>query len=650
MDASTLSAPQVPDAGPDALYSRNLGALFRIDARLAQRIDETLDDGSVLVEPSRSGPATAAVRIPDAERPVSLHSRVDPLAEASRLAEAVKVGETFCYLVSGLGLGYHIKALLARLRGDAFLVVAEPNLQVIRKTFEHLDLSEAIAAGKCILLTSLDKGELQTKLEPHNNLMMIGSQFISHPASERLNSEFHSAMRRLLADHLGYVRMCLVTLVANSRLTCRNIACNLPAYVSTPPLDDLRDRFRGRPGIVIAAGPSLRRNIDLLAGLQDRAVLIAVQTVFRMLLDRGIRPDFVTSLDYHEMSRRFFEGIEDFGATRLVAEPKVTWHVTDAYKGRMSLLSNEFARSLVGDDLGARGGLKAGATVAHLAFYLAVYLGCEPIVLVGQDLGYSDHVYYSPGVAFHELWRPDLNRFCTMEMKEWERIARHRRILRKATDIHGQEIYTDDQLFTYLQQFEGDFAAVPGRVIDATEGGLRKAGTRVMTLAQVAEQYCPEPIPAAIKDADRGVTWRDPARLTQARSRVEAGRARIGELAESCRAMAGLLREMEQLIDRPAEFNRRMGEVDTLRLKVRAQEWAYKLVSAVSQHAELQRYTADRQISLAELDSNERARRQLARDIRFVEAILEGCTALDEILAECLGRFDTAIAAGGVPA
>lgn len=630
----------------DDVYVRNMAALFRADVVLAQRIDECEDDGSVVVEASRRGAPTAAVRVPGSDRPLYLHSRVDPEAEAKQWADQVRIGEEFCYIVSGFGLGYHVRALHRRLKGDVLLIIAEPNMQVLRRATETVDLAELFARNRCIILTDTDKGRLQARLEPHNNLMMIGSQFVSHPASERLAGAFHSAIRKLITDHMVFCRMCLVTLVSNSRITNQNVANNLPRYLSTPPIDGLRERFRGHPGIVVAAGPSLRRNIDQLADLQGRAVIICVQTTFKMLLERGIVPDFVTSLDYHEMSRRFFENISDFGHTHLVAEPKVTWHVVDTYRGRVSLLDSEFARMVLGDALARRAGLKAGATVAHLAFYLAVYMGCDPIVLVGQDLGYSDHVYYTPGVAFHDLWRPDLNRFSTIEMKEWERIVRHRKILMKVKDIHGHDIYTDEQLFTYLQQFEGDFASVPDRVIDATEGGVRKAGTRIIPLAEVARQYCTQPIPPERFAYRDQLNWNDPAKLPEGRRQVEKRMGEIENLEKTCRDMVAVLKDLTGLVERPQEFNRRIVEVDALRVKIRAQDHAYRMVSSVSQHAELQRFTADRQLSLADVDSKARARRQLERDIRFVEAIIEGAGALREILGGCLKRFDAAMAGG----
>jgi hypothetical protein len=74
---------------------------------------------------------------------------------------------------------------------------------------------------------------------------------------------------------------------------------------------------------------------------------------------------------------------------------------------------------------------------------------------------------------------------------------------------------------------------------------------------------------------------------------------------------------------------------------------AYEMISAVSQLAELQRFTADRRLGLEDVDSTSRARRQLDRDVRFVEAVLEGAGALKEILSESLDRFDVAIADSG---
>ncbi len=624
----------------DATYVRNMAALFRSDMDLAQRIDECEPDATVTIAPARRGGATASVVSARTGMPVYLHSRIDPESEAERFAESIALGEHFCFVMGGFGLGYHLRALARRLKGDSFIVVTEPNLALIRAALETVDLTDLLTDNRCVILTGSDKGEMHSRLGPHNTLMMMGAQFVTHPASEQAAGAFHAHMRQLVTDYMTFCRMNIVTLVTNSRITCRNIANNLPKYLATPPIDVLRDRFKSVPGIVIAAGPSLRHHIDRLADLQGRAVLVSVQTTFKMLLECGIEPHFVTSLDYHEMSRRFFEGIPGDCRTHLVAEPKATWHVADSYRGPVSMLDNPFARLCVGDPLAARSGLKAGATVAHLALYLAVYLGCDPIVLVGQDLAYTNHVYYMPGVAMHALWQPQLNRFCTMEMMEWERIVRSRPILMKTEDIHGREVYTDEQLFTYLQQFEGDFSAIGGRVIDATEGGVRKAGTQVMPLAEVAERFCTAPIPAdALAYLDE-TDWHDPSRLEAGRSELIQRIEEIAAMRDTSRRMLTLLKKMTTLLDTPAEFNRHIAQVDALRLQVEQQYRAYQMISSVSQLAEFQRFSADRRLGQAEKHGTERARGQLERDMRFVEAVIEGADAIEEILKEALARFE----------
>ena len=69
----------------------------------------------------------------------------------------------------------------------------------------------------------------------------------------------------------------------------------------------------GFPAVCVGAGPSLSRNLALLANPETRRrlVVITAQTTLKPLLACGIRPDFVTALDYHHISTRFYEGLDE---------------------------------------------------------------------------------------------------------------------------------------------------------------------------------------------------------------------------------------------------------------------------------------------------------------------------------------------------
>lgn len=625
------------------MFLHNMRALWRCDPQLALRVDAVHDTERLPLEQTRSGAWTAKGAALDGST-VYLHSRYDPVAEARRFAASVPIEDKFCFVVAGLGLGYHVKALVERLRGDAFILCAEPSIQLIATALSCIDLSDVIASSRLLILTDDDKTRLHGRLKDHSALMMLGAEFVRHQPSMRIAEKEHTRIITAIAEFVTFTRMSLLTLISNSRITCKNIAMNLGNYVATPPIDMLHERFAGDPAIVISAGPSLSRNIDQLAELKGRAVLCAVQTALRPLMERGIVPDFVTSLDFHKMSRKFFEGAGDLRGVHLVAEPKATWHVIDNYPGPVSLLGNGWAQLVVGDTLGARGMLQAGATVAHLAFYLAVYLGCNPVVFVGQDLAYTGYVFYVPGVEIHRAWRSELNRFNTIEQKEWDRIARNRPILQRVPANDGRMLYTDELLFTYLEQFQKDIAKVPCRVINATEGGARIGGTEVMTLREVTAQFCDRHIDPQRFAYRLTTKWRDGAKLDATAAELEQRLVELDDAVHLCDELLALLHELDGLTHDAPTFNRRLVRVDELRSKVQHETRAYLIVNAYAQLAELRRFSADRHTSASGAEDAERAKRQIARDIDFIASVRDGAIELKPILAEARQRVVDAAA------
>lgn len=630
---------QLTDSVPSELeccrrrYAANLAALYLRDPRLAAAIDGVPFERCPELEPARDGGLTAQV-VADDGRPVYLHSRYRPGQEAAALIESLGEVENPAFHVSGVGLGHHLAALERRF-DRPLIIAAEDELPLIKAAMCCVDLSAPIAAGRLLFITRAEKGELHGRLSVCNADLMLGLKMFSLPHVQRFHSAFHAAVRELTADFVAYCKMQMVTTLTNGRITCRNIAHNLPAYVDHPGVESLAGRAAGYPAVVVAAGPSLARNVEQLAELRSRAVLVAVQTVFKPLLARGCPPHFVVSLDFHEISAQFFQGV---GAcdTVLVAEPKAHWHVLDAYRGRTLVLQNRFADELLREAAPKRGALKAGTTVAHLAFYLAQHLGCDPIILVGQDLAYCEGLYYPPGMPIEDIWRPELGRFCTLEMKQLERIARGRPILRKVTDVHGREAYSDEQMLTYAEQFQTDFAASRARVIHACEGGMRLAGTEAMTLREAAQRFCVRALPPGA-----WVAHAPPAEGGRALAiaSLEARIAELKELRRICAEMSPLLDQLSELVERPAEFNRLVVRVDRLRAAMHALDRTYRLVLDVSQTAELRRYARDRRAGDDSRDSPAVARRRLARDREFVAALTEGADFLLETLPESIRRL-----------
>jgi hypothetical protein len=626
----------------DAPYLKNMAALWTVDAELAQCIEALEGRPSYKVETARSGQPTVALPTPDG-RTLYLHSKYEPVAEARKLTESIDAATHVAFYIFGFGLGYHVEELFARSSDEALLMVFEPDLQLLRAAFESRDLSALIESGRLLLFTRADKSDLLTRLTPKSAMISIGVEQVAHPPSQQIAGEFHDQMRHWIEEFASFSRTSINTVVLNSQKTAENIARNIGWYAAAPSIARLKDRYRGKPAIIVSAGPSLRKNKHLLKELQERSVLIAVQTMLMPLLEMGVEPRFVTSLDYHEISTRFYERLPKELRTELVAEAKANSRILSMYPGDISLLGNSFADGLLREIRTDKTALPGGATVAHLAYYLAEHLGCDPIIFVGQDLGFSDGLCYTPGTNYEDVWRPELSRFETMEMKQWDQIVRERFILRRIPDQEGRPMYTEERLFTYLQQFERDFLKTRTRIIDATEGGALKRGTTIMKLADAAKQFCTGPIDGADSHDDHpGLDW---SRREESIECLRRRRDEAAEIERVSRATVPLLEEIRDNLKDQARVNRAIGSIDVLRAKMNDLGAAYDLVIQFCQPAELKRFEADRKIAAAKAEADEKQRLQVSRDIENVAGVMQAAIEfqrlMDEVIEQLSAKCET---------
>jgi hypothetical protein len=619
----------------DHPYLANLSALWSMDPALAATVEAVSEDALLRAESAKDGSPTVAVATPSGGR-VYLHSRYHPADEARQLVADVSVEDHVVFYVHGLGLGYHLD-LLFREAGDAArFFIFEPNLPLIRLALESRDFVSLIESRRVSWITTADKAALFQRLTPHTALISVGAASVLHPPSLQVAPEFHDQIRAWTDEYASFTRTSLNTLVLNGRRTAENVARNVGWYVSTPGPQDLRDRHKGQPAVIVSAGPSLRKNKHLLPGLKGKAVLVAVQTTLQPMLEMGVEPDYVTSLDYHDICTRFYEKLPSALNTHLVAESKATNKIFSLFPGPLTLTGNDYAEALLREMRVGKEVLRAGATVAHLAFYLAEHLGCDPIIFVGQDLGFSDGLCYAPGTSYEDVWRPELSRFCTVEMKQWEQIVRDRFILRRIPDQQGKPMYTEERLFSYLQQFEQDFARSTATVIDASEGGAAKRGTNVMPLAEAIDRYCDR---TAAPTSPLSLAGQDLTGLEEAAECLSKRREEASEIEAIAAQTLPLLQQIHDHIEDQPLVNRVIAQIDALRGRMNQLGPCYELVVQLTQKTELQRFKADRKMASSKLSGVEKQRRQIARDIDNCRGVMEAAAAFQLLMDEVVDRL-----------
>lgn len=658
---TTLAAnPSLAPSQPSVIEA-NLGALALRSPRVADALRLVAPHPALrFARTEQDGALTADL---DGR---ALASRRRPLDEARTFTESVDFRQTGAAVVLGFGLGYHIVELARRAGRHSLVIVFEPDLALLRAVLERIDYTESFRTGRILVVTdAADGAALTASLTNLEAIVALGVTILEHAPSRARLGESSGVFAETLTRVVAACRTQVVTTMTQMEVTIRNFLMNVDHYTGLTGaggVGDLRDRARGLPAIVVSAGPSLERNLRLLEdpGVRERCIIIAVQTVLKPMLSRGIKPHFVTALDYHEISRRFYEGLTpaDVEGITLVAEAKANPAILDSFPGRIRLVAAETLDLLLGPDLArGHGSIPPGATVAHLAYSLGRHLGCDPVILIGQDLAFTDGQYYAANAAIHEVWSTELNPFNTLETLEWQRIVRWRGNLHIIKDQLGRDVYTDDQMSTYLAQFERDFLADAERgltTIDATEGGARKAHTRVMSLADALSRYAPPGNIDNVRNQRASALVSEslpvipspnaaPVSARKIRERLETVRNEARAIAHHSRSAIKILERMIEVHSDEKRLNRLIEQVHELRERVQRYRTAYDLVHRLNQAGTFKRFRADRAIELEpSIDPRDRQRRQIERDIANVNWIAEAADSLEDLLSATLASLDGA--------
>jgi hypothetical protein len=190
----------------------------------------------------------------------------------------------------------------------------------------------------------------------------------------------------------------------------RSTLANRPYIEDCPGIEDLKDKYKGIPAAIIAAGPSLDYAIESgkLKELHKKCVFIAADAAVKPLLKAGIEPEYTTSIERGNIYQiPFWKDLPPIN-TELVFFPVLHPDVLKLYPGPKRVVYRNYSYYAYFQNSWPKGLIGCGGSTTHLAFKLAFYMGCSDVILIGKDNAYEkreDGLYRSHcNNLGHEEW------------------------------------------------------------------------------------------------------------------------------------------------------------------------------------------------------------------------------------------------------
>ncbi|OEW11412.1 PseE protein [Campylobacter sp. BCW_6875] len=367
----------------------------------------------------------------------------------------------------GIGNGILYKILLQN-KNLKRMIIFEKELELIFLAFNFVDFSKDLSLGRLIIVHQDD-----VTLPKIEKIFRLVGDLFYRSYNLHIANNFYEEYKE---DILKLNKLNILT-IKNHNLMHGNdpkdamqgieqFVYNLPKLISHPSYKELLKKRKSakETAIVVSTGPSLTKQLPLLKKYANKATIFCADSAYNILAREGIKPDYVCMLERDEIVAECFNN--DFGkfdkdiiflVASLVHKKTIDYLEKNKRNYMLILKGQPFARYLDLDDYGY---INAGMSVSHMAYEFAENLGHKNIVLIGQDLAYSEDGQTHSKGFIHASWHNgdyerDLGKFTT-------------------TAYGGEGKVESSEIWTLFRQiFENFIFYSESKTYNCTEGGAR---------------------------------------------------------------------------------------------------------------------------------------------------------------------------------
>lgn len=459
-------------------FETNMKALEEKRPKLCKRVKKIIDKKEISlehIETAQARDGSNIISIIKDGKKYRLNSVYKPVQEAEKWVQQYKFQNlSTSILMFGMGNSIFIHELLKKVQSDATLYLYEPDIAIFIYNLYNVDIADIIEDARVnIFIVGINENEFDYIISSEFHWSTLSSQIVcNHPVYDKLYIESYKEFLFCIkkTNELENINKYTEQKLAYS--TTVNALLNLKYIKESNYVSEFIGEIpEDVPVIIVAAGPSLDKNIDQLKRAEGKAFIFATDTAVKYLLAHDIHFDAMITIDADKSSAHLAD--ERCKDIPLFCVLEAKNEIMEMHTGRKVWLRGSVIMYKLYEKFGCIfPEYSPGGSVATAAFSVSVSLGVKRIVMIGQDLAYSGDVTHAGGVI-----KNILNEAHGQEMVD---------------SVDGGKVRTRYDWIVYKDWFEESIDSIKDivDVIDATEGGALIKGTRIMSLSDVIDKYC----------------------------------------------------------------------------------------------------------------------------------------------------------------
>ncbi len=382
------------------------------------------------------------------------------------------LSQTIC-IFTGMGLGY-AQIVALKKRTDVFrLIILEPSFDMFCIALKYVDLHSLILSDKVFIFAGdIDWNKFFDICSKKN--IETDFLFSDYLALFDWKPELYNNTKQMARTFAERAIAGLGVMTRFGEQLFKNRVINLKLLRESTAVDVLKGAFKNRPAILVSAGPSLGQSFESLRKAVGRCIIIALDSAVVPLLNNGIKPDFVTTLDYQDInSEKLSPDIiknQDFYLVANITSSHLTPKRLELKHLFFSFQEND-AQTWIMEGMDAKYKMPPVGSVAMLSLSFAQMIEADPIIFVGHDFALTsteiDHVQGAVLAGGYYFTLDSLT----------------------IKGIDGKPVATNNTFLEFKINFEQILKNYKRTYINSTAAGAHIEGSSVQSLESVIETY-----------------------------------------------------------------------------------------------------------------------------------------------------------------